>query len=177
MQTPGFVESIQRFLAIICRVCCNGIIICVLKLHDGRVAELAFGFEPVDIEEPPISPVQDCDPCGSSLQIRWSMAAMKIANRVGAMMHPCLIPVFSVQVSDSMPLLLSTVADMSSCSNLKMQMYLLEQPYLDSVLHGSWQSKVTKAFVRSMKAIYNGCLCPLYFFFLFCEYHVRCASG
>lgn len=106
-------------------------------------------------------------PRGSSLQIRWSMAAMKISNRVGALMHPCLLPLCSIKVSDSMPLLLSTMADMSSRSNLKMQIYLSEQPYLDSVLYGSWQSKVSKAFVRSMKAIYNGYLCLLCVFLLF----------
>lgn len=127
---------------------------------------LPLGLNPLILKSLPSVWYRITIPRGTSLQIRWSMAASRvIANRLGAMMHPCLIPVCSLQVSDSMPLLLSTVADMSSCSNLKTQMYLSEQPYLDSVLHGSWQSKVWKTFVRSMKTIYNGCLLFLLFLF------------
>ncbi len=52
-------------------------------------------------------------PCGSSLPIRGNMAAMKMANSVGAMTHPCLTPLSSVIHHNAAPLL-CTVTSMLS---------------------------------------------------------------
>ncbi len=41
-------------MEVICGVCCNGVIVCILKLHDGGVAKFAFGLELVEVEEPVI---------------------------------------------------------------------------------------------------------------------------
>ena len=43
-------------------MCCNGVIISILQLHDGVMFHFALGFEPVKVEEPAISSVKDWDP-------------------------------------------------------------------------------------------------------------------
>ncbi len=63
-------------------------------------------------------------PCGSSSPMRWSMAAMKIANSVGAMTHPCLSPVSTIKGSDLEPPLLSTVTAMPSYRSLSILIYM-----------------------------------------------------
>jgi len=43
-------------------VCCNGVIIGILQLYDGGTPDFTFGFKPVEIEEPALSPLKDWDP-------------------------------------------------------------------------------------------------------------------
>ncbi len=63
--------------------------------------------------------------------MRWSMAAMKMANSVGAMTHPCLTPVSTVKDSDLVPPLLSTVTSMptpawkGACRFMRTQMCII----------------------------------------------------
>lgn len=81
------------------------------------------------------------------------MAAMKMANRVGTRMLPCLTPVSTVKSSDSEPLLLSTVTDMLSCRSFSILMYLSQQPYFDSgivILMASWTSVMDSGGCRSL---------------------------
>ena len=49
-------------------MCCDGVIVHVLKFDDddGGVADFALGLEPVKVEEPAISSIQDWDP-------RWQL--------------------------------------------------------------------------------------------------------
>lgn len=50
----------------------------------------------------------------------------------------CLFdPVSTVKGSDSVPLMLSAVADVPSCRSLKILMYLSRQPFIDSMLNSA----------------------------------------
>lgn len=46
-------------LEVLCRVCCDDVIIHVLRLCDGGVVDFGLGLEPVKVEESTISSVHN----------------------------------------------------------------------------------------------------------------------
>lgn len=60
----------------------------VLKFQDGGVAYFALNLFRLKIL--PSVLYRTGISCGNYMPMRWSMAAMKMANRVGVMMHRCL---------------------------------------------------------------------------------------
>ena len=92
----------------------------------------------------------------------WRCMEKKITKRVGAGKQPCFTPLLTGKASEVTPLK-QTVLCISSWKEVTMLCSLGGQPIFCRRLKSPLLLTRSKAFVRSMKAMYSVCCCSLHF--------------